>query len=156
MSAQASSGFKHEIWQLINLDHSLIACGGFKKKTFLCELSAHESVRLILLHQLKHCSGKLPHAGSAHATLQWPARAAAVPSISGPVSVSLCSPTNPVCFTPPQLCSDLELQSSSFAVFPRTIPGMPLPRTGPRHAACCERCAERWYCPEAWRESGKQ
>lgn len=32
MSAQANSGFKHEIWQLINLDHSLIACGGFKKK----------------------------------------------------------------------------------------------------------------------------
>lgn len=69
MSAQANSGFKHEIWQLINLDHSLIACGGFKKKTFLCELSTHESVRLILLHQLKHCSGQLPRAGSAHAAL---------------------------------------------------------------------------------------
>ena len=97
MSAQDGSGFKNEIWQLINLDHSLIACGGFKKKTFLCELSTHESAKLILLHHPKRCSGKLPRAGSAHATLQWPAQAAAVPSGSGRVSVSLCSPINPVC-----------------------------------------------------------
>jgi len=46
----------------------------------------------------------------------------------------------------------------SFAVSPRTIPGMPLPRTGLRHAACCERCAERCAAlrPGASRESREE
>lgn len=71
MSAQASSDFKNEIWQLINLDHGLIACGGFKKKTFLCEFSTQESERLRLLHRPKHSTDKLSPASSVHAPPWW-------------------------------------------------------------------------------------
>lgn len=78
MSAQASSDFKNEIWQLINLDHSLIACGGFKKKTFLCEFSTYETERLGFLHRPKHSMDKLSPAGSVHAPLWWPAVATAI------------------------------------------------------------------------------